>query len=486
MRTTLLQRFSLAVAATLLTATIGSAQQPHTAAIVAKEPRAAAPTELDLLRGEVEALRAIVERQSRLVEELDRRLQAVTAASPATAITAPDNIAAATATAAASASTTDDALAKKVDELTRRWGKLRLSGDLQLRYEGFFNQGFDVPLEVPARNRLRIRVRAQLAGDIGEHFDWGIRLASGSFNNPISPQQTLTDFYNRKPIAIDRAYLHYDTKTDGANLELWGGKFEAPWKRTPLTLDEDIQPEGLAESLEFDVSKGGPLNSVRLTAWQLPYRERAIGADAFLVGGQLLTDWKLGDDWGVSLSGAFHDFEQVDVIPVAVAVPANLVNAGFEYGTTNTVVTNPFTNLPEYRSEFRVIDTILELRSAGPGKDGEWPIVLRANWIHNTSAFNNQKDGGLFEAIIGRRQEQGDWSFDYGFWKVEREAFPSVFMDSEMLIQTNSITHSARARYMLRKQVEFALRYFAHRRLATTAVDNRWLNHLQFDVQYRF
>jgi hypothetical protein len=55
-----------------------------------------------------------------------------------------------------------------------------------------------------------------------------------------------------------------------------------------------------------------------------------------------------------------------------------------------------------------------------------------------------------------------------------------------MVIQTNSVTHAVRARYMLQKQVEFAFRYFATRRLATTLPDNRWLNHLQFDVQYRF
>lgn len=445
-------------------------------------------TEVDMLRGEVEALRIIVDRQSRLLDELDRRLQAVTSTDPEAPTVASATVAVGPEGAAPVAvqKPADEALEKKVDELVKRWGKLRLTGDIQARYEGFFNQGFDLPVDVPARNRLRLRVRAQLAGDIGQHFDWGIRLASGSFNNPISPQQTLTDFYNRKPIGIDRAYLHYDTKTEAANLDLWMGKFEAPWKRTALTFDEDLQPEGLAQALAVGVPKGGVLRSVEFTAWQLPYRERTVGADAVLFGGQILTDWKLSDDWGLTLAGTFHDFEQVNVIPVAVAVSPGVVNAGFEYGTTNTVVVNPFTGLPEYRSDYRVIDAIVELRNAGPGKDGRWPIVLRADWIHNTSAFNNQKDGGQLEAIIGRRQEQGDWSFDYAFWKVEREAFPSVFMDSEMLIQTNSVTHSARARYMLRRQVEFAWRYFAHRRLATTAADNRWTNHVQFDVQYRF
>ena len=448
----------------------------------------ATAAEVEQLRGEVERLRSVVERQERALTAMEERLRAVTPAAPAgPAAAEPAPVASAAPAAPAPQQAADDSLAKRVDELQRRWGRLRLTGDLQARAEGFYDQGFDGPVDLPARNRLRIRVRAQLSGDVGEHFDWGIRLASGSFDSPISPQQTFTDFYNRKPIGIDRAYLHFDTKTETANLELWVGKFEAPWKRTAITFDEDVQPEGLAQKVHVDVSKDGPLRGVDFIAWQLPYRERSIGADAVLFGGQVLTEWRLSDTWSATLAGAFHDFEQVDVIPPATGVSPTLVNAGFDYGTTNTIFLNPFTSLPEYRSEYRVIDAIAELRWAGPGgRDGRWPVVLRADWIHNTSAFNNQKDGGQLEAILGRRQEQGDWSFDYLYWKVEREAFPSVFMDSEMVIQTNSVSHAVRARYMLRRQVEFAWRYLAHRRLATTSPENRWLNHLQFDVQYRF
>jgi hypothetical protein len=432
----------------------------------------------------LEAMRGALEQQRAEIDELRRRLDAREGAAREVVATAPAPTAPPAGPDEPKAAAQDDSVAKRVDALEKRFGNVKLAGDIQLRYEGFFNQGFDAPADVSARNRFRVRLRAQLTGEIAKNFDWGLRLASGSFDNPISPQQTFTDYYNRKPIGIDRAYLHFDSKTEGVALELTGGKFDTPWKHTAVTFDEDVQPEGIAEKVRVDPGKSTPLRALEFTAWQLPYRERSIGADAVLFGGQVLTDWKFSDNWAATLSGTFHDFEQVDVIPPAVNVSPTLVNAGFDYGTTNTVVVNPFTGLPEYRSEYRVIDAIGELRYGGFGK--QWPLVLRGDWIHNTSAFNNQKDGGTAEAILGRRQEAGDWSFDYVFWKVEREAFPSVFMDSEMVIQTNSVTHAVRARYMLQKQVEFAFRYFATRRLATTLPDNRWLNHLQFDVQYRF
>jgi len=82
---------------------------------------------------------------------------------------------------------------------------------------------------------------------------------------------------------------------------------------------------------------GTPLRALEFTAWQLPYRERTIGADAVLFGGQVLTDWKFSDNWAATLTGTFHDFEQVDVIPPATGVSPTLVNAGFDYATTNTV-----------------------------------------------------------------------------------------------------------------------------------------------------
>jgi hypothetical protein len=378
----------------------------------------------------------------------------------------------------------DDPIKKQLDELTRRWGKLRLSGDIQLRAESFFNQGFDAAADQKPRHRFRLRARVQLAAEISKNFDWGIRVATGSFDNPVSPQQSFTDYYTRKPFALDRAFVRFTSKTDPVDLVLIGGKFEPIWKKTALTLDQDIQPEGFAQSLRFDTGKATPLRKVTLTAWELPFRERSVGTDASLLGGQVLTEWKFSNNWSASLSGAFHDFEQVDVIPPATGVSPTLVNAGFDYATTNTVVINPFTNLPEYRSEYRVVDTIAEIKYTGFSE--RLPLTITANWLHNTSAFNNQKDGGLLFAEFGRRQDKGDWSLEYLFWKAEREVYPSVFMDSEMIIQTNSLSHAIKGSYLVHRQVQLDFRYLTHRRLQTLSPVNRWQNHVQFDVHYRF
>jgi hypothetical protein len=457
---------------------------------------APAPTIEEQLRQQAAMLRQMHDLLLKQQAEIDRlrtELDAVragaapTGATPASATPAVADASVADAapaqTAPVAAPAPDDALAKKVESLDKAWGKLRLTGDVRFRYEGFYNQGFDAANDVDSRNRMRIRVRTQLAGRIDNHFDWAIRIASGGFNDPTSNNATLTDYYNRKPFAIDRAFLHFQTDTKPGNLEVYAGKFDYTWKRTTLTFDSDLQPEGLSERLRMDLANDSPLKRVTLTAWQLPFRERSVGADAFILGGQVLTDWKWSDNWTSSLSGSFHDFEQVDLIPPATGVSPVLVNAGFEIGTTNTVFVNPFTNLPEYRSEFRVFDIIGDVTYRGFGD--RYPVTLIAEWLHNTSAFNNQRDGGFASVQFGRRSEQDDFYLDYAFFKNEREVFPSVFVESDVL-QTNSVAHWITGAYMIRKNVEVATRYFLQRRLQTVSPENRWLNRFQLDMIYSF
>jgi len=73
---------------------------------------------------------------------------------------------------------------------------LKISGDIRLRMESFSNQGFDSPTEATSRNRVRLRARLDITGKFNSKFDWGLKLATGTFTDPISTNQTLTDFMN--------------------------------------------------------------------------------------------------------------------------------------------------------------------------------------------------------------------------------------------------------------------------------------------------
>jgi hypothetical protein len=491
--------FSSFLAALLLAATVGVssavASEGNEATPVsgsAEAPPTVLEERLEQQGALLDRMRLLIEKQQVEIERLRTEVEALrgsansatTAAAVANKPAAPPAISAAAPAAAPEAQ--DDATAKlkkQVDDLNKKWGPFKLSGDVRFRYEGFYNQGFDSVSDVDPRNRFRVRVRLGLTSQINEHLDWGVRVATGSFDDPISTNQTLSEFFERHPIGLDRAYIHYASRTKPADFEAFAGKFEAPWKKTNLTFDGDLQVEGLTQSLRFAPGEDSVLRAVKLTAWELPFKERSAGADAFILGGQVQTDWKLAENWSATLAGAFHDFEQVDLIPVSTGVSPTLVNAGFEYGTTNVVIVDPVTKLPQYRSEYRVIDAIGELTYRG--WDERWPLVLRLDWIHNTSAFNNQRDGGVAAVELGRRAEKGDWLAGYEYWKVEREAYPSVFMESDFL-QTNGLNHRFTVSHTALKAVLVESQFILSRRLHTTSPENRWLNRLQFDVIYRF
>jgi hypothetical protein len=170
---------------------------------------------------------------------------------------------------------------KKVEARVAEIGAIKFSGDIRLRAESFFGlsnslANGDNPAvlgnELSPRHRMRLRARLQMRGSVSEEFDWGLRLATGSFADNISTNQTLTDFFNRKPFALDQAFVTYRPKR-APGVRLQGGKFEPPWTFTEMTIDNDLMVEGFNESYSRGFKKS-KLKDLTLVAWQLPFLER--------------------------------------------------------------------------------------------------------------------------------------------------------------------------------------------------------------------
>ena len=170
---------------------------------------------------------------------------------------------------------------KKVESSISQLGNIKFSGDVRLRSESIFGQSNSLtnaanPLalgnELTPRHRMRLRARLTMRGTISEEFEWGLRLATGSLADHISTNQTFTDFFNRKPFALDQAFITYKPrKLPG--LRLQGGRFELPWTATEMTIDNDLMVDGFNESYSR-TSKDSVLKDVTFVAWQLPMLER--------------------------------------------------------------------------------------------------------------------------------------------------------------------------------------------------------------------
>ena len=176
----------------------------------------------------LKALEQVIERQQREIRVLRELVEKRGAAdSPATVSESAATVGGSPQTPAAgkNEAAPQDATQKKIDDLYKRFGAIRFSGDIRFRAETFHNQGFDNPVDSPGRNRLRVRARLALDGAINKNFDWGFRLATGIFTDPITTNQTLTDFFERKTFALERAFVRYDSKTDDVGVQLVAGKF---------------------------------------------------------------------------------------------------------------------------------------------------------------------------------------------------------------------------------------------------------------------
>ncbi|HVO59813.1 MAG TPA: putative porin, partial [Terriglobales bacterium] len=185
---------------------------------------------------------------------------------------------------------------KRVSAVEELIGRFRFTGDIRVRGESYF-QSYSGCAACLDRNRARIRVRFGVDGKLNEDFIGGFALATGSIGDPSTTNETLTNFFDRKTIALDRGYITYNP-TAHKWLALTGGKFAFPWQRTSVTFDPDISPEGFDEKLSWDLNRGA-IKGVTIQGMELLFSENNTPTflrahDSFAVGGQVSSKLDFG------------------------------------------------------------------------------------------------------------------------------------------------------------------------------------------------
>jgi hypothetical protein len=424
-----------------------------------------------------------------------------------------------------------EATKKSFSERIKKIGPFSFSGDVRLRDEPFIGGPSD---QSQVRNRLRIRLR--FAGDakFNDDFRGGFLLTTGDLNNPISSNQTTNQFYTRKPLDLDRAFIEYSPHFFRP-LSLTGGKFSYPWVSTELTWDRDLNPEGLAQTLAFNFESAPVLKRVALVGFELPFAEvagvslknKSIVQSA-VYGGQLQTEWKLADWLRLSAYAGYYNWHNPDPVALAVAT-ANAASPGLgllklnSNSEQNATVTTTGTFIAtgqkvitdaQFASKFGILDAIARFDIKTPAP--RWPVVILGDFVQNTRACANlsnilpapadtatetfsqsqnaacdsrQRRGYWLESRLGRTSEKGDWDFSYTRIFVEREAVLGVFNYSEMRQGTNASQHRVEVFYQAEKNIQLGFTGLFGRPLVTATSPGpaeNILKRLQFDVLYKF
>ncbi|HEX7175741.1 MAG TPA: putative porin [Pyrinomonadaceae bacterium] len=451
-------------------------------------------------RQEIERLRAQLEEHARAVGELRARVERAEQAAPAPTRgatfagalytkdgDAADSAGETVAPRGAQGAQAEDRLGrveeqvKKTSEaLTKQLGSITFSGDLRMRWEPTFGQlnalpNSDDPAvlgnELSARHRFRMRARLAVRGNfgkevflgtydregkkqLGREFEWGMRLATGNFPDIISSNQTFTDFFSRKSFALDQAYVTYRPPSL-TGLQLQAGKFDVPWLRTEMTIDNDLTVEGFNESYTRSFKKSA-LKTLTFVAWQLPFLERnsafVVGADGrvnleqserggrdlALYGAQLRARFEPTKNTALTLAAAdlFYSGTQFITpaqvfggnlqVPVTVTIPATatapaqtvtgfatiardqLVSGNANLGAS--IASNNATNRDgRLSSGFNLVDSIVRFDYT---RSKRWPVMLLVNFVRNTQAHDLVLAGGPggTNRIVPNDEDTGLWA----------------------------------------------------------------------------
>jgi len=429
-----------------------------------------------------------------------------------------------------------------LEDRLKNFGPFAFSGDIRLRDEPIFGGPANQSLD---QNRERFRLRFNVSAKLNEDFAGGFSLASGDINDPTSTNQTVGDFYSRKAIGIDKAYLDY-TPHQFSSLTLIGGKFAYPWYNTELTWDKDLNPEGVAETLAFNLNSTPLLKKIAFVGFELPFTQVAgvsltnqSSVASVVYGGQIQTQWQLAPWLKFGAYTGFYNYHNADPIALALAKasaknPQTPLTGLLPLGTGNTVqnsittttatneVTTGGTSFPtgvttitnaQFASKFGLFDSIarFDVKTASD----KWPIAFIGDYVQNTEACANednilaapantatihysqstnfacnsrQRRGYWGEAQVGRGQKKGDWQFDYTRMFIEREAVLSNFDYSDIRQGSNVTEHRAMVIYQVQSNVQLSFTGLFGRPLNFdgTKPPEDFLKRYQLDVVYTF
>ena len=402
---------------------------------------------------------------------------------------------------------------KSLGDKIKAIGPFTYSGDFRLRDEPFIGGPVN---QSQVRNRERFRLRFNVNAKFNDDISGGFSLASGDLNDPISTNQTDIQFYARKPIAIDKAFVNY-TPHQFKPLLLTGGKFAYPWYRTELTWDNDLNPEGVAQTLQWNFGDKTPvIRRFAVVGFELPFTEVQRVApsvsrsrvESEVYGGQVQAVWQLANWLKLSTYAGYYNYHNPNPIAFATATsngnpqtPLNgllpLAGASVQNSVTTTTVKTivtadvggVLTPLPtgvtaitnaQFASQFGLFDGIARFEIKTPMPRA--PIVVLGDYVQNTRAcanagnlpalgttttataittvarnaacFSRERRGYWLEGRVGRLSEVKDVQFSYTRMFIEREAVMGAFNFSDLRQNSNVSQHRIEVFYQAYKNIQ--------------------------------
>lgn len=354
-------------------------------------------------------------------------------------------------------------------------GRVRVTGELRLRAEGDFyasdnirnyyldfqtinskggiaKAGAAAFLDVnDNRERLRTRARLGIESTLSPSLSAGLRVTTGNLQDPGSANQTLGNYGARYQAGFDLAWLRWEGKT--ANQFPWltaiGGRIPSPWfAPTDLVYHRDLNFEGVAATGRLGFGDGSAQQShAFLTIGAFPMQDvQPASRDKWLLGAQLGTRLRWGDDQSLRVAAAYYNLRHVEGQQnqpnsqlLDYTAPPYLRQGNTLFDIRNDA--DPSTNLFALASKFRLVDVSL----AYTLPIGRYTLGVAGDYVKNTG-FNAAdilaRTGGVLTPRTKGYQAEvsagdpalttlGAWRVTFGYRYLQRDAVLDAWTDSD-------------------------------------------------------
>lgn len=362
-------------------------------------------------------------------------------------------------------------------------------------------------------NLFRLRARLGMKAEISPQWTAGIRIGTGSDNNPVSTTQNLGGGFSKKDIWLDQGYLTWKLSDE---LTLTGGRFANPFLSTDMLYSNDLNFDGVAAIFDHKLNRDwGVFGTVG--AFPVDYTNDTTTSNGFdkeesdnkwLYGAQIGAKWAINSNNRLKGALAYYRFDDIEGQRSSPCEPwagapgcdsdgtrAAFMQKGNSVFLLRDITPNPLnpstTPQPQFvglASEFNLLDLNVvwdadlpedfKLRSQGNyihnlGYDeGDMRKRSAGQLVNNLDSSGNIESGGnawMVQFTLGNALElkkQGDWNLFAGYKYIQPDALPDGFNDSSFhLGGTNAKGYILGGNYGLAKNV-----YATGRWMSTEAV----------------
>ncbi|PNV95330.1 putative porin [Pseudomonas protegens] len=358
-------------------------------------------------------------------------------------------------------------------------------------------------------NLFRLRARLGMKAVISPEWTAGIRIGTGSDNNPVSTTQTLGGGFGKKDIWLDQGYLTWKATQD---LTLTGGRIANPFYATDMLYSNDLNFDGVAAIFNHKLSSDWGLFGT-LGAFPVEYTNDTATSNGFdknesdtkwLFGGQVGANWKINRSNSLKGALAYYRFDDIEGQRSSPCAPwagapgcdtdgsrVAFMQKGNSVFLLRDITPNPATPGLTPQPQFVGLASKFDVLDLNLAWDTELPDDLRlrsqTNYIRNLAydkgemlkrsegeIVNNINSQGQFESggnalmvqfTLGNALEMkkaGDWNLLAGYKYIQPDALPDGFNDSSFhLGGTNAKGYFLGGNYGIDKNIYATARYMS-------------------------